>query len=84
MGFEDEQDQSIKFRGFINKEDEEQVFEETVTYSVFWVFFNGFVNQFAKKAADDEKFMVFRRRWRWRMKRWMAKMVGLRDTTIYV
>ena len=31
MGFEDEQDQSIKFRGFMNQEDEEQVFEETVT-----------------------------------------------------
>ena len=51
-----------KFRGLKNQEDEEQV-EETVTYScVFRVFFNGFMNQFAKKAADDEEFMVFRRR----------------------
>ena len=51
-----------KFRGFMNQEDEEQV-EETITYSsVFRVFLNGFMNQFAKKAADVEEFMAFRRR----------------------
>ena len=54
---------NTKFRGFMNQEDQEHV-EETVTYnsSVFRVFFNRFMNQFAKKAADDEEFMVFRRR----------------------
>ena len=31
------------------------------------------------EAADDEEFMGFRRRWRWRMKQFIAKMVGLRE-----
>ena len=44
------------------------------------MFFNGGF----ETCFEDEEFMVFRRRWRWRMKHWMAKMVGLRDTTVYV